>query len=250
MGILVLHANADEMYGYYAEGTGNLYFIDDGADLFSPEEEEALLDDLERMAGYGNAGLITTDKNLYSDSEALAAEYIDRQFGSGSDTSVFVIDMDTRNLTVWSTGANLRKVTRAKGLVITDNVYRMASSGDYYDCAHTALSQIGDVLDGTRISQPMKYLSNAALAILLALILNYVILRIVAGNPTSGETELLGSMFTQYKFTDPKVVHTGTRREYSPVESSSSSSGSRSSGGGFSGGGGGGHSGGGGSHGF
>lgn len=246
--ILPIRATAGGKSDYY-ENPDNEYvaFVDDGADLFTPEEEESLLEKLIPMTAYGHAGVVTIDSDPYGDSEKYAQEYLADYFGDGANDSIFLIDMDTRNLTVMSDGANLKKITRSTANLITDNIYRDASNGDYYACAAEAVDEMRSVLDGARIAKPMKYLSNAALAILLGLLLNYLFVRTLSSPGKASEGELIAAMYSQFRFNNPGAVHTTTTKEYSPRESSSSGGGggSRSFGGG-----GGGHSSGGGSHGF
>ncbi len=231
----------DAAEGYYNQETGYCYFVDDQAGLLTEKEKEALLDELFPLTQYGNAGVVTIDYDPQRDSEDYADDYLDYRFGSNVSSTILLIDMDTRNLTVWSLGDNLKKIGRSKGSVITDNIYRYASNEDYYGCCSEGISEIFAVLEGARIAQPMKYLSNAALAILIGLFLNYLLAKFFARNPKAADRELLNSMYAQFRFANPNTVHTNTTREYSPPSSSSGGGGGRS-------GGGGGHSGGGGSH--
>ncbi|MCR5501562.1 MAG: TPM domain-containing protein [Lachnospiraceae bacterium] len=244
--LLSIRPLSGESTGYYENpDTEYIAFVDDGADLFTPEEEEDLLNRLSPMTAYGHAGVVTTGVDPYGNSETFAQEYLADYFGDGTSDSILLIDMDTRNLTIMSDGANLRKINRSTATVITDNIYRYAKDGDYYGCAAEAVDEMNAVLEGERIARPMKYLSNAALAILLGLLLNYVFVRFLATPGKASEGELIASMYSQYRFENPREVHTTTTKEYVPRSSSSSGGG-----GGRSFGGGGGHSSGGGSHGF
>ncbi|MCR4787660.1 MAG: TPM domain-containing protein [Lachnospiraceae bacterium] len=239
---LFLKSRADEdlqlVYGEYSDETGYFYFVDDEADILVKSEEEALEDVLRPIADkYGNAGVVTIGENYYGDTEDFADAYIDMMFGDDSSV-VFVIDMDTRTLTLWSDGEAQRKLQGA-GTTITDNVYRYASDGDYYKAAAKAMEQAYTKLDGGRIASPMKVLSNISISVILSLILTYIIAICVSSSFKASAEELLSGIENRYSFEDMDIVFTHKTKEYSPR---SSGSGGR--------GGGGGHSGGGGSHGF
>ena len=92
----------------------------------------------------------------------------------------------------------------------------------------------------------MKYASNALLALALAMILNYVILRLTGSAKTPSDQKILDSIVFTSAVAAPMAVFTGTSKVYSPPSRSSGGGGGGWSGGG--GGGGGGHSGGGGGH--
>ena len=215
----------------------NKVILDDKADLFTEDEENRLFQRMTGLSWGGSIFLVTTESNTYGDASAYAKAYymdcISRQSGV-----IFLIDMDTRELMFYSDGAYGRDLTVGMMHIITDNVYKQASNGDYYGCADKAFSQLSDVLEGKKIAAPMKYASNACLAILIALIINYFFVRGVSKMAKPSNSEILNSIKVNFRFGNPGVRHTTTTRTYSPR-----SSGSGGSGGG-GGGGGGGHSGG------
>lgn len=155
----------------------------------------------------------------------------------------FLIDMDNRNIWIHSDGAVYKVITTSYANTITDNVYRYASAGDYYECAAKAYEQITDLLKGYKIAQPMKYINNILLALILALLLNYGAVSFFARLRKPGRKELLGSTVNHFSYTRPEVRFVRESRTYNPVSSSSRSGGSSGGGGG-----GGSRSGGGGGH--
>ena len=214
----------------------NEIILDDKADLFSEDEEELLFGRMEECSWGGSVFLVTTEHNAYHDASDYAkAYYMDRI--SRQSGVIFLMDLDTRELMFYSDGAYGRDLTVGIMHIITDNVYREASNGDYYACADEAFSQVSDVLNGKRIAAPMKYASNACLAVLIALIINYFFVRKVSKAARPSNREIMNSINVDFRFVNPGVKHTTTTRTYSPR-----SSGSGGHGGG--GGGGGGHSGG------
>lgn len=238
---------SDVSYSFVEEGdnyllyendyTGYQILIDDAADIFSPEEEEELIPYMAESSDGGFVLLITTDHNEYGNAESYAGNYYRSQIPDESGV-LFLIDLDTRKLLFYSEGEYKRELTSSKMNIIGDNIYKYATNGDFYTCAREAFTQVSDVLEGRRISARMKYISNACLAILLALIINYFIARAVSRAAKPSDESIVDSLYSQFSFTDPKVTFLHETRKYSP----------RSSGSGGSGGGGGGHSSGG--HGF
>lgn len=215
--------------------------IEDGAQLLDEEEVQALAVQMQEITTYGNAAFKTVDSDVW-DTESYARQYYKEQFGTDSGT-LFLIDMDNRNIWIHSDGNIYKVITTSYANTITDNVYRYASDGDYYECAAHTYDQILTLLKGQKIAQPMKYISNGLLAVILALLLNYGLVSFFARIRKPGRKELLESGRNHFHYTQPKAFFVRESRTYNPV-SSDSSGGSSGGGGSSSGssGGGGGHS--------
>ena len=213
--------------------TGYRVLLEDDAGLLTEEEIRLLALEMQDITAYGNVAFKSISYNIHSAS-SFARDYYHQQFSSESGT-LFLIDMDNREIYIFSDGSVYRTITSAYASTITDNVYRYASSADYYSCASQAFEQIRILLSGRRIAQPMKYISNALLALILASLINYFVVRIMSRSKEPSTGEILGAASTRFSFTDPKRYLTRQTKIYHPP----------SSGGGSHGGGGGGHSGGG-----
>ena len=222
--------------------TNYVVIIEDDARLLSEMEETELAKVMLPITVYGNVAFKSIDENVYS-TKTYVEKYYHEQFGTRSGT-VFLIDMDNRNIWIFSDGAIYKVITNSYADTITDNCYRYASKEDYYTCASEAFAQIYTLLEGNRIAQPMKYISNTLLAVVLALLLNFFVMRRMSKVKYPGERELNQGIISRYRFNNPNAEYIRTTKTYSPP---SSSSGGGSSGGG---GGGGGSSGGGGGHSF
>ncbi|MCR5700632.1 MAG: TPM domain-containing protein [Lachnospiraceae bacterium] len=232
-------------YKYVNETTGYTVIIDDQAGLLNDDEMNNLFYDMEKITAYGHVAFVTINANN-STAESYAEGYYHNKFNAESGT-LFLIDMDNRKVFIFSDGDIYKTVTKAYANIITDNVYTYATNQDYYGCASKVFEQEFELLEGRKIAQPMKYISNVLLAIVIALLLNYTIVRLYASSKTPSRKELLEGIFVDKKIINPNAVFTSETKRYDPVESSSSGGG-RSGGGG---GGGGGHSsGGGGGHSF
>ena len=217
----------------------------DKADLLTDAQERELADAMYDITAYGHAGFLSVQENSFS-AEQCAREYYREWFGTQSGT-LFLIDMDNRMLWIHSDGAVYKVITNAYADTITDNVYRKASGGDYLACASEGFGQILTLLEGERIAQPMKYISNGLLAMILALLLNFGLVCRLTCLKKPGRRERLRNVKIHFSATEPVAEFAYESKVYDPVSSDSSSSGgsSRSSGGGGgssrSSGGGGGH---------
>lgn len=239
--------NADRNSGtvYTNSETGYSVIIEDDASLLSNDEKKQLAETMKDITPYGDVAFKSIDYNPYS-TETYIERYYNSIFGTGSGT-VFLIDMDNRNIWIYSDGSIYSTITTAYANVITDNVYTYASDKDYFTCANKAFIQEAALLQGRRISQPMKYISNALLAIAIAILINYFIVRQTSRVRKASDNEIVNGVFANNAFNNVSVNFIRQTRTYSPRSSSSSGSSGGHSGGG---GGGGGHSGGGGGHSF
>ncbi len=222
--------------------TGYFVLLQDDAQLLTSEEETQLAKEMRNITAYGNAVLKTISYNSYSASSYAEDFYYDI-FGQSSGT-LFLIDMDNRELYLFSSEDISYTITSSYSNTITDNVYRYASKEDYYTCASKAFEQIQTLLTGRRIAQPMKYICNALLALILAALINYFVAMRTASSAKASSREILNAISSQFAFTNPQKKLT---KQNKSVRATSSSVGHSS--GGFSGGhssGGGGHSSGGG----
>lgn len=241
---LEAYAGSQEAVLWENPDTGYHIILEDDAQLLDKGEPEELAAAMRAVTAYGNAAFKSISANPYS-AASFADDYYHGLFGQESGV-LFLIDMDNRELYLFSDGAIYRTIGKSYANTITDNVYRYASDGDYCLCASTAFEQIGAVLAGEKIAQPMKYISNALLAFILAALINYFLARSLSRSSKPGTGEILGSISTRFDFRNPRKILTSQTKVYSPPSSSSGSGG----GGGHSGGGGGGghSSGGGGGH--
>ena len=222
--------------------TGYKAVIDDQAGLLDSAEYDSLFATMMPITNVCNAGFYTYQGESMEYVLTKAKTWANSNF-TGTVT-LFIIDMATRQLAVWSSSDVEQTLTQAKSYTITDNVYKYASRGQYAACAESAFNQMNRALKGEKVSGPMRVISNALLALLSALLLAYLFISArmeqevkVSMPDIVTATTGAGAVIAAKKLTR-KVRHT----------SSSSGGGGFHGGGGFSGGGGG--FSGGGSHGF
>ncbi len=226
---------------YDVEGKEYRIYFNDELDYLTKSQEDQLLEQMIPVTDYGNAAFMIG--NL-SDSDFVQAtgDYYHEIFGNGSSGTIFMIDMTHRQLILFSDGDVYKIVTKSYANTITDNVYRMAKKGDYYGCAAEAFKEVVMLLQGNRIRQPMKHITNALLAIIISSLILYLYLRIKASPDKADAKEILTAIGAATVFAGSTATFRNRQKVYNPHESSGGSGGG--------GGGGGGSSGGGGSHGF
>lgn len=214
-------------------------WINDEADLLSDSEETLLLEDMEALTDYGNVIFLSTDSYSGFSTAAYAHAFYQQYYGN-SNGLVFYIDMYEREILIDCNGDISYTLHSGHIKSITDNVYRYASNGDYYSCAANTFNQCLTVLEGGKIAQPMKHINNVILALILAFIINYYIVRATSQNKKASSSELVDAINHHCRIFNTREHFTNQTRKYSPT--SSGSSGGSHGGGGHSGGGGGGHS--------
>lgn len=210
-------------------------YIDDEADLLSDSRELELIDDMMPLTAYTNVAFKSINEN-HSSTESYAYDYANSLFaGPGV---VFLIDMDHRNIWIWSVGSTCNSLTTAKSNTITDNVYHYAEDGDYYRCASRAFEQMGKVMSGQKIAQPMRIISAAILAVICSIFVNFCIVIKFSRAKKTGNSTIAKAACLKIQPGEYSAYKLHTSKKYNP---SSSSSGGSSGGGGGGGGCGGGH---------
>ena len=228
--------------------TGYKAVVDDSANLLDAAEYDGVFAAMMPVTDVCNAGFYTysgQDQAYVMNKAKAWANTVFKEYPSGTCT-LFIIDMATRQLAVWSSSDVEQTLTQSKSYTITDNVYKYASCGQYAACAESAFNQMNRALKGEKVSGPMRVISNALLALLAALLLAYLFIS------ARMEQEIKVSMPDIVTATTGAGAVIAAKRLTRKVRHSSSSGGGgfHGGGGGFHGGGGGGFSGGGGSHGF
>lgn len=240
-----------------AEGAQNTWENEETTFTAILEDDAGLLRDpsvvmeaMKPITTYGNVIFKSIDQNSYSAS-TFAEQYLHNTFGTDSGT-IFLIDMANRKIFIFSDGAIYKTITRSKAEVITDNIYTLASAGDYDGCAVKAFEQIETLLEGNRIAEPMHIIGIALISLLIGMIVCFIIMSGSTKKKEATAAELIEGTDTSISITNPELTYLRKNRTYSPISTGSGGGGGGFSGGGggSSGGGGGGSSGGGGGHSF
>lgn len=122
----------------------NLPIIKDEAELLTEEEEELLYQEMLPICQYGIPVMWTT----YEDGnyQSTIPDFYERQSLDQENWTAFMINMKTRMIAIYSKGELWKYITADVANEITDSVYRLATAGNYYDCANAAFAQMINVL--------------------------------------------------------------------------------------------------------
>ena len=234
---------------YVNKETNYQVIVEDDANLLSQLELYKLQEEIIDLTKFGNVAFKTINENS-SSSAFYASNYYHKTFGTKSGT-LFLIDMDNREIYIFSDGNNYKTITSNKANIITDNVYKYASKEQYYECASKTFEQINSLLRGQKIREPMRYISNIFVSFVFAFFINFCVVLYNTKLKKAKDKEILSNCNIKFNINNINAIKTGQRRVYSPSSSSSSGSGGSSGysgGSSFGGGGGGSSSGGGGGH--
>lgn len=236
--------------------TGNRLIIWDNADLLTDSEEQRLAETMKPALKYGHIMFFSNpEENYHSDNVGSFAGTTYYSLFHNESGTMFIVDFVDRDLYIASAGKNYEVINTPKANTITDNVYKKFSNGDYYNGITLCMEQIITVLNGEKISEPMKYISNAILSLLIGMIVCAIIVTATMGIKKAKITDILQTVKVNLK--SPKAATTKTKTTKTYISSGGGGGGGFSGGGGggfsgggggFSGGGGGGFSGGGGGH--
>lgn len=227
---------------YTDETTGYKVEIHDDASLLKDTELKALVEDMKKLTRYGSVGFFTANVNDNTTSylaHSLYDKYLWKQSRARESGTIFLIDMAKRNIYIYSNGELYKTITNSYADIITDRVYKHATNGDYYRCAKETYESELTLLEGRKLSKNMQYISNIFLAAALAILLNYLLVKVFSRAKSPSEAEMLVAIAATQRMNHVDVRFERETKVYSPQSSHSGSSRGGSSGG--SSGGGGGH---------
>ena len=176
LAVLPLAAAAAD-YTETNEETGYRLVIEDSGSLLKSGETAKVAEAMQGITQYAHAGFLTVAATGdRSEAYSKARKWGDTTFGQTARYTVFIIDMNTRQLSIYASNPLSGELTTAKENSIVDNIYKLASGEEYGECAVQAFTQIERVLKGQNIPEPMKYLSNAFIAVIGAILAAYLLI--------------------------------------------------------------------------
>ena len=155
--------------------TGYTAVIVDDAELLSSEEERELLKEMVPLTNYANIAVYTvaTPTNM-KDYERARAKRVEL-FGKNDNAAVFMVDMYLRRIIIQRRGNMEKFFNNSRANNITNNVAPLAKKGDYFGACKTAMQQMLAVIEDRNVPQPMKYLSNGVIALMLGCLTSFVV---------------------------------------------------------------------------
>jgi uncharacterized protein len=177
MALVPLACAAGEELRETNEATGYTLVFHDEAGLVDAAEQEKVLEAMRPVLEYANVGFMTYPAGGSSqNSSTKAQEWGDSTFGYQTRYTVFIIDMTNRHLDIYASKSLAGTLTAGVENSIADNVSKAATAGNYSKCAADAFTQILSILKGEKIATPMKYVSNAVLALIAAMLAAYLLI--------------------------------------------------------------------------
>jgi len=168
-------ASFDGLPSRYNSETGFYAVIADEADLLTPDEESKLLEKMVPLTAYANIAVYTVDTPTNLQDYERAKQKRVELFGQTADAAVFMVDMYLRRIIIQRRGNMEAFFNNSRANNITNNVASIAKKGDYYRTCATAMEQMLDVIQDRNIPEPMKYLSNGVIALMLGSLIAYLI---------------------------------------------------------------------------
>ena len=129
----------------------NAPVICDDAELLSEDEESELNQVMNPLCSFGIPVFWTTNQEDSTDTFTKAKDFLVNAIGDNEGVA-FVIDMYNRELVIYSTNQVFQCVTTSQANRILDSVYKMATGGNYLECAKATFAAIFEVLN--RSGQP------------------------------------------------------------------------------------------------
>lgn len=230
-----------------AAASSNVKVVDDAGILTNKETEE-LEEYLEELDGTVNYLVVTCDDGAMGSSALEKLDnYYRQEFDAYEDGIAFIVDMDTRRIELQGRNKLQYSLDSGDCTDITDNVYKYASDGDYYNCIYHAFRQADLVANYKFVLRPMRIIVSLLIAIIIGFLGTF--LKAMADRSKENEIKGVPEMFlVGATFKGLANVYDSKKRKVPEQShySGGSSGGYHSSGGGFSSGGGGGFSSGGG----
>ncbi len=240
---------------WYESDEGYEVVIDDEEDILSDSDEKELAKLMKELAEYGNVVFYSTSESgIVDEAEAdrAASYYYEKLYGSHADGMIFAVDLDNYHqdpqgegmLRLNAYGALKRKISSSQIDSMIDNAvneyYYGSDRYNWYKYTEASFEQVLEYLNTGKISEPMKWITNVFLAIILGFMISFAMVSYVIRSRKPKDSEVLSGLYQHFQLLGANMILTNTTKVYDPP---SSSGGGGHGGGGH--GGGGGHSGGG-----
>ena len=133
-------SNIQQMARNKTPQVDNTKKVYDIANLLTTEQEQNLYNNIKEFINKYNMDMVvvTISENNKSSAMAYADDFYDyNNFGEGSNKSglLFLIDMDTREMWISTTGSAIKMYNDTRIDSILDYTYKKISKKDYYGCA-------------------------------------------------------------------------------------------------------------------
>ncbi len=185
--------------------SGNVLCIADEMKFLTTEDKEELSAKMLPLTAYGDVIFVTTEREGGS-VEYKAAQLLGNYTGGTVSGTIFMIDMNLRKLYIYNVGDFQNKITDTDCKNITDRVYRLATKGKYLACAENVFQFEMDTIGGKTVHSSMQIVTKFFLALIVALLFNFVIARISSRPKKTTLSEWKKNTHSKITFTKKTVL--------------------------------------------
>lgn len=233
--VLPIRAVAKEHYidpaVYYYENpdTGYIAAVQDMAWIFSEDQKKEIIEEIAPVTEYGNAFLFTTDESVLATDDFALQAY---NAAFGHDSGVMIIeDVNGRTLRMRTFGEIGKAVKSSEIGIIVSDVSKYAEDGDFEQCAIKAFSEvgtvmgggkIGEILSGSGIGRPLKFIGCFFIAFILSFFINFMIVRMHTRKKDVAAEEIIMGLYSKCHAEDYRDEVIATQSVYAPLSSKKS----------------------------
>ena len=153
----------------------NVYIADD-AMLLTQDEREDLQKYLESLDEDLNYVAVTVDDNDFDRStDEILESYYNKKYDDTQAGIAFIIDMYHREIILSGYGDTRFVLKRSDEQDVTDNVYRYAMNGNYYDCMSKAFEQAYTIVNNGFVLRPMRIIVTALISLVIGFLVPFFI---------------------------------------------------------------------------
>ena len=153
---------------YSAKAAASNVYIADDAKLLTEDERDDLQKYLESLDGNLNYVAVTTEENDFGRStDEILESYYNNKYDDTQAGIAFIIDMYHREIILSGYGDTRFLLKKSDEQDVTDNVYRYAMNGEYYDCMLNAFEQADVIVNDGFVLRPMRIIVTALISLII-----------------------------------------------------------------------------------
>ncbi|MBR1772219.1 MAG: hypothetical protein IJ747_09350 [Lachnospiraceae bacterium] len=199
---------------YRNETTGYEVYVYDQAQVLSELDAERLAEQMKELTQYGNAVFWSVQDNPLSVSGYAEAHYLNL-YGDESGILV-VLDLGKERAGVYSTGRIGRAFGARERERLASSLRRSIKNGSYAPSAQVIFSRALSAVEGEFMARVTKYACNALIALILAMLINFVAVNLSSRPQWTSDSELLEATLSYFDNTEPEVEFVTTVDHYKP----------------------------------
>ena len=161
---------------YSAKAAASNVYIADDAKLLTEDERDDLQKYLESLDGNLNYVAVTTEENDFGRStDEILESYYNNKYDDTQAGIAFIIDMYHREIILSGYGDTRFLLKKSDEQDVTDNVYRYAMNGEYYDCMLNAFEQADVIVNDGFVLRPMRIIVTALISLIIGFLTPFFI---------------------------------------------------------------------------